>query len=43
MAEEFNLAVFLVNQCQADPGGMSVFAPVVKPVGTCICIYATPR
>lgn len=32
MAEEFNLAVFLVNQCQADPGGMSVFAPVVKPV-----------
>lgn len=33
-----NPAVFLVNQCQADPGGMSVFAPVVKPVRACVCV-----
>jgi hypothetical protein len=28
IAEEFNVAVFLVNQCQADPGAMSMFVSI---------------
>lgn len=41
LAEEFNVAVFLVNQCQADPGGMSMFGPVVKPVGGNVLAHAS--
>ena len=25
IAEEFNIAVFVINQCMADPGAMSMF------------------
>ena len=28
MAEEFNVAVVVINQCMADPGAMSMFGPV---------------
>ena len=30
IAEEFNIAVVVINQCMADPGGMSMFVSVVK-------------
>ena len=33
IAEEFNIAVLIINQVTADPGAMSMFGPVVKPVG----------
>ncbi len=33
IAEEFNIAVVVINQCMADPGALSMFGPVVKPVG----------
>ena len=28
------MAVVVINQCMADPGAMSMFGPVIKPVGT---------
>ena len=33
LAEEFNIAVVVINQCMADPGALAMFGPVVKPVG----------
>jgi len=41
LAEDMNIAVFLVNQCTADPGAMSLFAPVVKPVGGNVLAHAS--
>jgi meiotic recombination protein DMC1 len=32
-AEEFNIAVLVVNQVMADPGANAMFGPVLKPVG----------
>ncbi|KAF1330719.1 hypothetical protein FI667_g4649, partial [Globisporangium splendens] len=34
-AEEFNIAVLVVNQVMADPGANAMFGPVLKPVGEC--------
>lgn len=34
-AEEFNIAILLVNQVMADPGAVSMFGPVVRPIGAC--------
>lgn len=41
MAEEFNVVVFLVNQCMADPGALAMFGPVVKPVGGHVLAHAS--
>ena len=41
MSEEFNIAVFLVNQCMSDPGALSMFGPVVKPVGGHVLAHAS--
>jgi len=41
LSEEFNVAVILVNQCMADPGAMSMFGPVIKPVGGHILAHAS--
>lgn len=30
LAEEFNIAVVIINQCMADPGAMAMFGPVIK-------------
>ncbi|DBA01660.1 TPA: hypothetical protein N0F65_010311, partial [Lagenidium giganteum] len=37
-AEEFNIAVLVVNQVMADPGANSMFGPVMKPVGMCVVL-----
>ncbi len=41
ISEEFNIAVFLVNQVVADPGALSMFGPVVKPVGGHVLAHAS--
>jgi meiotic recombination protein DMC1 len=41
LAEEFNVAVFLVNQCMADPGALAMFGPVIKPVGGHVLAHAS--
>jgi len=41
LSEEFNVAVYLVNQCMADPGALSMFGPVIKPVGGHVLAHAS--
>lgn len=41
LAEEFNIAVVIVNQCMADPGALSMFGPVIKPVGGHVLAHAS--
>eukprot|EP01036_Dinobryon_divergens_P028595 gene28595-37564_t len=41
IAEEFSIAVVVVNQCMADPGAMSMFGPVIKPVGGHVLAHAS--
>jgi meiotic recombination protein DMC1 len=41
MAEEFNVVVFIVNQCMADPGALAMFGPVIKPVGGHVLAHAS--
>ena len=41
VAEEFNIAVVVINQCMADPGAMSMFGPVIKPVGGHVLAHAS--
>jgi meiotic recombination protein DMC1 len=41
ISEEFNVAVALVNQCMADPGALSMFGPVIKPVGGHVLAHAS--
>ena len=41
LAEEFNIAVFITNQVQADPSGGSMFADPRKPVGGHILAHAS--
>ena len=41
IAEEFNIAVVVINQCMADPGAMSMFGPVIKPVGGHVLAHAS--
>jgi meiotic recombination protein DMC1 len=41
IAEEFNIAVVVINQCMADPGALSMFGPVVKPVGGHVLAHAS--
>lgn len=41
LAEEFNIAVVVVNQCMADPGALSLFGPVIKPVGGHVLAHAS--
>ena len=41
LAEEFNIAVVIINQVTADPGAMSMFGPVVKPVGGNVIAHAS--
>ncbi|CAK4291549.1 unnamed protein product [Aphanomyces euteiches] len=39
-AEEFNIAVLVVNQVMADPGANAMFGPVIKPVGGHVISHA---
>ncbi|TMW56304.1 hypothetical protein Poli38472_008952 [Pythium oligandrum] len=39
-AEEFNIAVLVVNQVMADPGANAMFGPVMKPVGGHVISHA---
>ncbi|KAF0757202.1 hypothetical protein AaE_004342 [Aphanomyces astaci] len=39
-AEEFNIAVLVVNQVMADPGANAMFGPVLKPVGGHVISHA---
>lgn len=42
ISEEFNVAVFITNQMQSDPGaGMSFVPDPKKPVGGCILAHAS--
>jgi DNA 3'-phosphatase len=41
IAEEFNIAVVIINQCMADPGALSMFGPVIKPVGGHVLAHAS--
>ena len=41
LAEEFNIVVLILNQCQADPGALSMFGPVIKPVGGHVLAHAS--
>jgi meiotic recombination protein DMC1 len=41
LAEEFNIAILVVNQCMADPGAMSLFGPIIKPVGGHVLAHAS--
>lgn len=41
LAEEFNIAVVVINQCMADPGALSMFGPVIKPVGGHVLAHAS--
>lgn len=41
LAEEFNIVVFVINQCMADPGALSMFGPVIKPVGGHVLAHAS--
>lgn len=41
LAEEFNVAVFITNQVQADPSGGSMFADPRKPVGGHVLAHAS--
>jgi len=33
--------VVIVNQCMADPGALSLFGPVIKPVGGHVLAHAS--
>ena len=35
------MAVLIINQCMADPGAMSMFGPVIKPVGGHVLAHAS--
>lgn len=39
-AEEFNIAVLLVNQVMADPGANAMFGPVLRPIGGHVLSHA---
>lgn len=41
ICEEFNIAVVVINQCMADPGALSMFGPVIKPVGGHVLAHAS--
>jgi meiotic recombination protein DMC1 len=41
VAQEFNIVVLIVNQCQADPGALAMFGPVIKPVGGHVIAHAS--
>ena len=41
LAEEFNLAVFITNQVQADPSGTAMFADPRKPIGGHVLAHAS--
>ena len=41
IAQEFNIVVLIVNQCQADPGALNMFGPVIKPVGGHVIAHAS--
>eukprot|EP01039_Chlorochromonas_danica_P006180 gene6180-6815_t len=41
VAEEFNIAIVVINQCMADPGALSMFGPVIKPVGGHVLAHAS--
>lgn len=41
VATEFNIVVLIVNQCQADPGALAMFGPVIKPVGGHVIAHAS--
>ena len=41
LAEEFNIAVVVINQGMYDPGTLSMFGPVVKPVGGHVLAHAS--
>lgn len=41
IAEEFNIAIVVINQCMADPGAMSMFGPVIRPVGGHVLAHAS--
>lgn len=40
IAEEFNVAVVIVNQCMADPGALA-FGPVIRPTGGHVLAHAS--
>jgi len=41
IAEEFNIAVVITNQVTANPDGMSMFGPQLKPIGGNIIAHAS--
>lgn len=41
IAEEFNVAVVIINQCMSDPGALAMFGPVIKPVGGHVLAHAS--
>lgn len=41
LCEEFNISCFIINQCMADPGALSMFGPVIKPVGGHVLAHAS--
>lgn len=41
LSEEFNIAVFIINQCMSDPGALAMFGPVIKPVGGHVLAHAS--
>lgn len=40
ISEEFNVAVFLTNQVQSDPGASAMFAAEKKPIGGHVMVSA---
>nr|CCA26041.1 DNA repair and recombination protein radA putative [Albugo laibachii Nc14] len=40
LAEEFNIAVLVVNQVMADPGANAMFGPVIRPIGGHVMSHA---
>lgn len=41
ISEEFNIAVFMTNQVQSDPGASALFAASAKPVGGHVLAHAS--
>ena len=41
LAEEFNVAVLIINQVTADPGALAIFGQVAKPVGGHVLAHAS--
>lgn len=41
LAEEFNIAVVVINQCMSDPGALAMFGPTIKPVGGHVLAHAS--